>query len=230
LKNRLFSKQKLTFQVKLPNKFNIADYSSICVDKSQAAHTTVPYRSPIEDAPYNVSLHIGDIFLANLWDMTNPARIEEALLKLSQEGDFYTIEELQSSLDALNEVYLPRTNELKAKIYALISKANLTHQTNPVRNAPPIKAEPTIVSRVIEPPKYTSTPQIQRHPSVLIIEELLKNTGEPQTQKPINPNPIAPNLANKSLHDKENLNILKTTNTTKSQSNTISSTISCTIC
>ena len=198
----------------MPNKFNIADYSSICVNKSQAARTTAP----------------NDMFLAKLWDMTNPARIEEALLTLSQEGDFYTIEELQSSLDALNEVYLPRTSELKAKIYALISKANLTHQTNQVRNAPPIKAEPAIVSRIIEPPKNTSTPQIQRQPSILIIEELLRNTGEPQTQKPITPNPIAQNLANKSFHDKENLNILKMTNTAKSQSSTISSTISCTIC
>jgi hypothetical protein len=212
----------------MPNKFNIADYSSICVNKSQAAHTTAPHRSPIEDAIYNDSLHIGDTFLANLWDMTNPARIEEAMLTLSQEGDFYTIQELQSSLDALNEVYLPRTGELKAKINALIAKANLAHQPNPVRNAPPIKAEPTIFSRVIEPPKNTAIPQIQRQPSILIIEELLRNTGEPQNQKPLTLNPIAPNLANKSLPDKENLNILS--NTAKSQSNSISSTISCTIC
>jgi hypothetical protein len=113
--------------------------------------------------------------LANLRDVTNPARIEEALLTLNKEGDFYTIEELKSSLDALKEVYLTRISELKAKIYALISKANLTHQTNPVRKAAPIKTGPTIVSRVIEPPKNTFTPQIQRQPSILIT----------QTRKPI---------------------------------------------
>jgi hypothetical protein len=92
---------------------------------------------------------------------------------------------LQSSLDALKEVYLTRISELKAKIYALISKANLTHQTNPVRKAAPIKTGPTIVSRVIEPPKNTFTPQIQRQPSILIT----------QTRKPIT---IAVNYSEKN--------------------------------
>jgi len=54
--------------------------------------------------------------LATLLNTVNLNRIEEALAKFSQESDFYTIQELNSFLDALHDVYLPKTDELKLRI------------------------------------------------------------------------------------------------------------------
>lgn len=50
------------------------------------------------------TLNIGDVFLASLWNTSNSNRIEEGLVTLNSEGEFYTVQELNSCLDALHEV------------------------------------------------------------------------------------------------------------------------------
>ena len=189
-------------------------------------------------------INIGDIFLANLWNTANLNRIEEGLIKLSQEGEFYTIQELNSCLDALHEVNLPRTSELKSRILALIVQANKVHQTNPLNNTQLVKNEPKISSDNMPLINNNTLPVIQKQSTTSINQLLAPHSlSNPFTNTFVSEFkqntliPIADNLTNKPLINMQNSQVnnyktenLQTGNATKSQSYSSSNTNGCTIC
>ncbi len=94
---------------------NLACSSNVPANESPSSNLKINLGAPFKiitnsvDAPLApnrnfFTLNIGDIFLANLWDTSNLNRIEEGLFTINSEGEFYTVQELNSCLDALHEV------------------------------------------------------------------------------------------------------------------------------
>jgi hypothetical protein len=102
-------------KIRIPGLFNRSIASNLCNKTTEKS--TIPLG--------NSSIS-GDIFIANLWNYEDDNRIEEAILTFEQEGDLFNNQVLNSSLDALSETFLPRTQELREKILLRIQSKNVS--------------------------------------------------------------------------------------------------------